>query len=104
MLIIVAHREIQDAQLAFDEAEKLKDKGVEIISVATGKRHMVGNIKSQLQVISTTQTNTHSADYTSLWTILDEVLVNVCGLGQCTSCKLCLDFVCDSKYQQYTNS
>ncbi len=88
MLIIIAHKEVNDAQLAFDEAEKLKGKGVEIISVATGSRKKIANIKSQLQVISTTSTNTHTADYTSLWTILDEVMVNVCGLGQCTSCKL----------------
>ena len=87
LLIIIAHKEIKDAQLAFDEAEKLKDKGVEIISLATGSRKRIANIKSQLQVISTTPTNTHSADYMSMWTIVDEVLVNICGLGQCTSCK-----------------
>ena len=88
MLIIVAHKEVKDAQLAFDEAEKLKNKGVEIISIATGSRKKIESIKSQLQVISTTSTNVHSADYKSLWTILDEVVVNVCGLGQCTSCRL----------------
>ncbi|XP_028415528.1 collagen alpha-6(VI) chain-like isoform X2 [Dendronephthya gigantea] len=85
LLVIIAHKEIIDAQVAFDEAEKLKDKGVEIISIATGNRKTIERVKSQLQVISTTSTNTHSADYTSLWASLEDVLVNVCGLGQCTS-------------------
>jgi hypothetical protein len=88
LLIIIAHKQVKDAQLAFNEAEELKGKGVEIISIATGGRKRISEIKSQLQVISTTPTNTHSADYTSLWAVLDEVLVNVCGLGQCSSCKL----------------
>lgn len=88
MLIIIGHNEITDAQIAFDEAEKLKNKGVEIISIATGNGKKIDKIKSQLQVISTISTNTHSADYKSLWTVTEDVLANVCGLGQCTSRKL----------------
>lgn len=87
LLIIIAHKEVKDAQLAFDQAEKLKDKGVEIISVAAGNKKNNNNVKKQLQVISTAWTNTHSADYKSLWTVLDDVIVNICGLGRCTSCK-----------------
>ena len=87
VLIILSHKQISDAQVAFDEAEKLKNKGVEIISIATGSKKKVEEVKSQLRVISTSPTNVHSADYFSLWDVVDDTMVNICGLGKCPACK-----------------
>ena len=87
VLIILTHSPISDSQLVFDESEKLKNKGVEIISIATGSKKKVETVKRQLQVISTSPTHVHSADYSKLWDVVDEVLVSMCGLGKCPACK-----------------
>ena len=87
VLILITHKYIVDGQLAFSQAEKLKKKGVNIISVATGHKRIAQQVKNGLQVLSSDPSNVHSADYLALWNIVDDILVNICGLGSCPSCK-----------------
>ena len=82
-MVLLTHSKPSDPQKAFRMAEKLKRKGVELITIAIHMEKRSTNINQQYKALASSHASAHSYDLNGILTHVNDIVLNVCDLHAC---------------------
>ena len=82
-MIVLTHNVPDDPEETFKFAEKLKEKGVEMITIVIHTEKKPTDINEQYKALSSSPGSAHSFDYDSMLQKTNDIILNICELNAC---------------------
>lgn len=79
ILLLITDGQPHDPQVALAEADKLKKKGVHLITVGAGTEKWISRFKLVLNRIGSKPTHNHRQEFKSLGRIIQKLVKDMCG-------------------------
>lgn len=79
VLLLITDGQPHDPHIALKEANKLKKKGVHLITIGAGTAKWIDKFKLLLNRLGSKPTHNHQADFRYLEKITQKLVKNICG-------------------------
>ncbi len=79
VLLLITDGQPHDPDVALKEAEKLKEKGVHLITVGAGTEKWINKFKLLLNRLGSKPTHNHQEDFKYLGKITHKLVKDICG-------------------------